>query len=329
MAHRVTLIPGDGTGPELTEATRRVLEATGVEFDWDVQHGRRRRDGRSTAATRCPTHVSTSIRRDRRRAEGPDHDAGRRAASARSTSRCARRSTSTRRCGRARPTRASARATTTSTSSSSARTPRTSTRASSSSRARPRRDELIELDRARTAASCRHATPGSRSSRSRSTGTRRIVEFAFDYARRNGRRKVTAVHKANIMKFTDGLCLRVAREVAEREPGHRVRRPHRRQHVHAARPAARGVRRARAAEPLRRHRLRPLPPGMIGGLGVAPGGELRRGHGDLRADARLGAEVRRPEQGQPDGADALGRDDAPPPRRARRGRPARRRRSPR
>ena len=37
MAHEVTLIPGDGTGPELAEATRRVLEATGVEFDWDVQ----------------------------------------------------------------------------------------------------------------------------------------------------------------------------------------------------------------------------------------------------------------------------------------------------
>ena len=37
MAHKVTLIPGDGTGPELTEATRRVLEATGVEFEWDVQ----------------------------------------------------------------------------------------------------------------------------------------------------------------------------------------------------------------------------------------------------------------------------------------------------
>src|SRR5438093_4057332 len=38
MAHRVTLIPGDGTGPELAEATRRVLEATGVAFDWDVRH---------------------------------------------------------------------------------------------------------------------------------------------------------------------------------------------------------------------------------------------------------------------------------------------------
>ena len=37
MAHRVVLIPGDGTGPELTEATRRVLEATGVELDWDVR----------------------------------------------------------------------------------------------------------------------------------------------------------------------------------------------------------------------------------------------------------------------------------------------------
>jgi len=37
VAHRVVLIPGDGTGPELTEATRRVLEATGVEFDWEVQ----------------------------------------------------------------------------------------------------------------------------------------------------------------------------------------------------------------------------------------------------------------------------------------------------
>src|SRR3989441_6482220 len=46
-------------------------------------------------------------------------------------------------------------------------------------------------------------------------GPRRIFEFAFDYARKNGRRKITCVHKANIMKFTDGLWLRVAREVAE------------------------------------------------------------------------------------------------------------------
>ena len=46
------------------------------------------------------------------------------------------------------------------------------------------------------------------------TGSRQIVQFAFDHARRNGRRKVTAVHKANIMKFTDGLFLHVAQDVA-------------------------------------------------------------------------------------------------------------------
>jgi isocitrate dehydrogenase (NAD+) len=50
------------------------------------------------------------------------------------------------------------------------------------------------------------------------SGTRRIFEFAFDYARKNGRKKITAVHKANIMKFTDGLWLRVAGEVAAENP---------------------------------------------------------------------------------------------------------------
>jgi isocitrate dehydrogenase (NAD+) len=49
-------------------------------------------------------------------------------------------------------------------------------------------------------------------------GTRRIFEFAFDYVRRYGRRKLTAVHKANIMKFSDGLWLHVAREVAAEHP---------------------------------------------------------------------------------------------------------------
>jgi isocitrate dehydrogenase (NAD+) len=50
------------------------------------------------------------------------------------------------------------------------------------------------------------------------TGTTRIVRFAFEYARRNGRRKVTAVHKANIMKHTDGLFLEVARDLAKGYP---------------------------------------------------------------------------------------------------------------
>src|SRR5207247_1167244 len=50
------------------------------------------------------------------------------------------------------------------------------------------------------------------------TATKRIVTYAFEYARKYGRKKVTAVHKANIMKFTDGLFLSTAREVAEGYP---------------------------------------------------------------------------------------------------------------
>ena len=49
-------------------------------------------------------------------------------------------------------------------------------------------------------------------------GSRRIVRFAFEYARNHKRKKVTAVHKANIMKFSDGLFLAVAREVAQAYP---------------------------------------------------------------------------------------------------------------
>ena len=70
MPHRVTLIPGDGTGPELTEATRRVLEATGVEFDWDVQ-----RAGTDVmdeyGGNPLPEHVLDSIRENGVALKGP------------------------------------------------------------------------------------------------------------------------------------------------------------------------------------------------------------------------------------------------------------------
>ena len=110
VSHRVTLIPGDGTGPEIAEATRRVLEATGVDLRLGRAGRRRRRHGAGTAATRCPTTCSSrsaataspSRARSRRRSAP---------ASARSTSACARRSTSTRRCGRASTTPACAPAT--------------------------------------------------------------------------------------------------------------------------------------------------------------------------------------------------------------------------
>ena len=62
MVYRVTFIPGDGVGPELSEATRRVLEATGVGFDWDVQEAGA--DVMDKYGTPLPDHVLESIRRN-------------------------------------------------------------------------------------------------------------------------------------------------------------------------------------------------------------------------------------------------------------------------
>src|SRR5947208_7545005 len=69
MAHRITLIPGDGTGPEIIEATRRVLEATGVDFDWDIQHAGV--DIMETAGTPLPDAVLESIRKNKVALKGP------------------------------------------------------------------------------------------------------------------------------------------------------------------------------------------------------------------------------------------------------------------
>ena len=69
MAHRVTLIPGDGIGPELAEATRRVLDASGVAFDWELSEA-----GEACMAshgTPLPEHVLESIRRNRVALKGP------------------------------------------------------------------------------------------------------------------------------------------------------------------------------------------------------------------------------------------------------------------
>src|SRR5579884_956761 len=69
MPHAVTLIPGDGTGPEITEATRRVLEATGVEFEWDVQPAGL--DVFEQKGTVLPDEVIESIKRTRVGLKGP------------------------------------------------------------------------------------------------------------------------------------------------------------------------------------------------------------------------------------------------------------------
>src|SRR2546422_7162599 len=211
VAHRVTLIPGDGTGPELTEATRWVLEATGVEFDWDVREA-----GADVmekyGGNPLPDEVLEAIRETGVALKGPiTTPVG---GGFRSVNVALRKSLDL--YGQVRPCKTY---------------PGVRTRfdevdliivrentedlyagieyEEGSAEAR----ELIEWinehgDR------LAHDDAGISIKPISVTGTRRIVRFAFDYARRNGRRKVTAVHKANIMKFSDGLFLRVAQEVA-------------------------------------------------------------------------------------------------------------------
>ncbi len=75
MAYDVTLIPGDGVGPELAEAARMCVDATGVSINWDVQEAGV--DVMARLGTPVPDSVIESCRRTKVALEGPDHHAGR------------------------------------------------------------------------------------------------------------------------------------------------------------------------------------------------------------------------------------------------------------
>ena len=212
MAHRVTLIPGDGTGPELTEATRRVLEATGVEFEWDVrQAGADVMDAHG--GNPLPDETLESIRGTGVALKGPiTTPVG---GGFRSVNVGLRKALDL--FAQVRPCKSY---------------PGVRSRFEDVDLVVVRENtedlyagieyeqgsddvrELIQWIESR-GGRLRHPDAGISIKPISVSGTRRVVQFAFDYARENGRRKVTAVHKANIMKYTDGLYLRVAREVAE------------------------------------------------------------------------------------------------------------------
>ncbi len=129
------------------------------------------------------------------------------------------------------------------------------------------------------------------------------------YARRHGRKRVTAIHKANIMKLSDGLFLECCAPRGARVPRHQLRRADRRRRVHAPGDEPGAVRRARAAESVRRHRV-----GSVRRPGRRPRRRRRREprHRDrrVRSGARQRARHRREEPREPDGAAALGGADA-------------------
>ncbi|HEX6763430.1 MAG TPA: isocitrate/isopropylmalate dehydrogenase family protein [Gaiellaceae bacterium] len=215
MAHRVTLIGGDGTGPELTEATRRVLEATGVSFDWDEQPAGE--DAMSEhGGNPLPEQTLESIRRNGVALKGPiTTPVG---GGFRSVNVGLRRALDM--YAQVRPCKTY---------------PGVRTRFEDVDlviirentedlyagieyeQGTPEAEELIGWIESK-GGTLRWRDAGISIKPISVTGTRRIFEFAFDWARRNGRKQITAVHKANIMKFSDGLWLHVARDVAAENP---------------------------------------------------------------------------------------------------------------
>jgi len=213
MAHEVTFIPGDGTGPELTEATRRVLEATGVAFAWDRHEAgidEFRKHGNP-----FPAATLESLRRTGVGIKGPTTTPV--GAGFRSINVLLRKELDLYAC--VRPCKALEGVRT--------RFPETDVVI-----VRENTEDLyagIEFERGSDANRQLRAMLSELGAHVRDDagisikpisafGSERIVRHAFDYAVTHGHRRVVAAHKANIMKFSDGLFLEVAREVAADYP---------------------------------------------------------------------------------------------------------------
>ena len=212
--YTITLIPGDGTGPEISEATRRVIEATGVPIQWDVQDAGV--DVFEKEGTPLPQRVIDSIRKNKVAIKGPvTTPVGTGFRSVNVTLRqvldlyCCLRPSRTFKGVRTRFDAIDLVIIRENTEDLYA--------GIEFEKGSEGAHKVIELIHGLTGKAIR---PDSGISIKPISvfGTERIVRFAFEYARKNKRKKVTAVHKANIMKFSDGLFLETARTVAKDYP---------------------------------------------------------------------------------------------------------------
>ena len=214
MAYNITLIPGDGIGPEVTEAARRVLEATGVVFDWEVVLAGA--DAITRYGTPLPDYVLESIRKNRVALKGPiTTPVG---SGFRSVNVALRKELDL--YANVRPCRTFPGAPSLYKDvdiviiRESTEDLYAGIEFEKGTNEASRLTELIvdikgEVIRSDSGFSIKMISE---------TGSRRIVRFAFEYARMQGRKKVAAVHKANILKFSDGLFLATARETARAYP---------------------------------------------------------------------------------------------------------------
>lgn len=214
MAHDVVLIPGDGIGPEITSAMRRVVDASGVDIAWNVVDA-----GAGVMdefGTPLPEHVLDAIRSTKVAIKGPiTTPVG---TGFRSVNVALRREFDLYSCVRPCLSMPGDGSRYTDIDLVIVRENTEDLYAGIEfDEGAPEVAELSQLIEASGQKTFKTDSAISVKPISVS-GSRRIVEYAFEYARRCGRHKVTAVHKANIMKASDGLFLRVAREVAERYP---------------------------------------------------------------------------------------------------------------
>ncbi|HBO45890.1 MAG TPA: isocitrate dehydrogenase [Planctomycetaceae bacterium] len=220
MAHDVTLVTGDGVGPELAEAARKCVDATGVKIDWDVQEAGI--DVMERTGTPLPEGVMESIRRTRCALKAPiTTPVG---TGFRSINVHLRQELGLFACIRPCKYYAGVR-----TFFSSVPVDLVIVRENTEDlyagiefeKGKPATAELIEyINKASTDKKIRTGLDetGVSIKPISVSGTERIVRCAFEYARENGRKKVSAVHKANIMKYTDGLYLATAQKVAKEYP---------------------------------------------------------------------------------------------------------------
>ena len=214
MAYRVTLIPGDGTGPELARATKRVLEATGVKFDWDMQDAGV--DVHAKEGTPLPDRVLASLRKNKVGLKGPiTTPVG---TGFRSVNVALRKELDLFACERPCKSYPGVRSRYTKVDLVIVRE-NTEDLYAGIEFEKGSHGALALLDLVRKEASREIREDSGISIKPVSVmGSERIVRHAFAYAKKNGRKKVTAVHKANIMKYSDGLFLEVARRVAGEFP---------------------------------------------------------------------------------------------------------------
>ncbi len=217
LTHEVTLINGDGVGPELAAAARRCIDATGVKINWDIQEAGV--DVMEKLGTPLPDSVLESVRRTKCALKAPiTTPVG---TGFRSINVHLRQELGLFACIRPCKYYAGVR-----TFFSHLPVDLVIVRENTEDlyagiefeKGDAKTAELMKTINSLTAGRKIGTGPeetGISIKPISVSGTERIVRAAFDYARTNGRKKVTAVHKANIMKFTDGLFLEVSRQVAK------------------------------------------------------------------------------------------------------------------